>query len=890
MKDIPSRYNPKELEKVIYSRWEKEGLFHVEPSSSNKKPFTISIPPPNITGILHMGHALNNTLQDIMIRWKRMQGLASLWMPGTDHAGIATQNVVEKKLAKAGRKRDDLGRDEFLKEVWKWRDEYGLTIIEQLKRLGSSCDWARTRFTMDEAYSEAVKNAFVSLWNKGLIYQGDYIINWCPRCQTALSDEEAPHQEREGFLYYIKYPVKDSKKFVTVATTRPETMLGDTAIAVNPKDKRFKSIWDKTIILPLIGREIKVIKERIVDPKFGTGAVKVTPAHDPNDFEMGNSHKLDTVLVMNPDGTMNENAGRFKGMDRFKAREAIIESLKKEGLLIKVEPHSHAVGRCYRCNTIVEPYLSLQWFVRMKALAKPAIDAVKKGRIRFHPPRWKKVYLNWMENIRDWCISRQIWWGHRIPVYYCEDCKGGCIVSEEKPEKCPNANCGSTNLRQDKDVLDTWFSSWLWPFATLSWPEKTKDLEYFYPTSVLVTAPEILFFWVARMIMAGMEFMRDVPFKDVYIHGTVRDLTGKKMSKSLGNIIDPIDIINEFGTDALRYSMIAITATGQDVYLSKEKFEIGRNFANKIWNASRFVLMNVDTSLWEPETSSKIKEAKDLTIASKWILSRLNRTIERVNKSLEQYRFNEGEAILYDFFWHEFCDWYVEMVKPVIINPQPSKAQELQKKDVEKVLIHVLESSLKLLHPFMPFVTEAVWQNIRVRNSIMIEAWPKSDKIYIKKNIEDDIELIKEIIVNIRNIRSNMNIPHAKRLTVYLRPLKKGWGARLDGGIDHIKHLAHLERLVIDKDIKKPAHSASAILEGFNVFIPLEGIIDIGREKARLTKNIEEAACKLKFTEKKLKDKNFTSKAPPEIVNLEREKGERLKEQIKRLKGTLKGL
>ncbi len=872
MKDIPSRYNPKEVEKSLYSKWERDALFHAEVDSS-KKPFTIVIPPPNVTGILHMGHALNNTLQDILIRWKRMQGFNSLWVPGTDHAGIATQNVVEKKLAKEGKKRSDLGREDFVNRVWKWREEYGNTIIHQLKRLGSSCDWKRTRFTMDEGLSESVLEAFVELYNKKLIYRGNYIINWCPRCQTALSDEEAPHVDTEGKLYYIKYPFKDNdKENVIVATTRPETMLGDTAVAVNPKDKRYKKLIGKKLILPIIGREIEIISDDFVDKEFGTGAVKVTPAHDPNDFDISKRHNLEIVKVMHPDGRMNENAGSFSGMDRFEAREGIIKELEEKNLLLKIDSHHNAVGHCYRCHTMVEPYLSLQWFVKMKPLAKPAIEAVKKGKITFHPARWTKVYLNWMENIRDWCISRQIWWGHRLPVYYCKTC-GEIICSKVKPLECPE--CSSKNIYQDEDVLDTWFSSWLWPFSTLGWPEKTKDLNYFYPTDVLVTAPEILFFWVARMIMAGMEFKKEIPFKDVYLHGTVRDLTGKKMSKSLGNIIDPIDIINEFGADALRYSMIAITATGQDVFLSREKFEIGRNFANKIWNASRFVLMNI-----EGEISTDIDlNLKELSFSDKWILSKLNSAIEEVTKSLEKYRFNEAESIMYDFFWHEFCDWYVEIVKP-----------DIKDENVQKVLVYVLENSIKLLHPFMPFVTEAVWQNINERKSIMIESWPKSIKKLSDKEIELDMELIKNIIVSIRNIRSDMNIPYSKNLKIYLVPLKKGGENKLKHGIGYIKHLARLEELIIDKAMKRPKHSATAVLEGFNVFIPLEGVIDVDIEKNRLLKKKETLEKESQITDKRLKDKNFVKKAPEKIVKLEKEKSKKLTEQIKRLEGTLNSL
>ncbi len=637
MNELSKQYNPKETEDKWYTFWEEHGYFHAS-CKPDKKPYTIVIPPPNVTGILHMGHALNNTIQDILIRYHRMKGYEALWMPGTDHAGIATQNVVEKKLAKEGLKRQDLGRDKFIERVWQWREEYGSTIIKQLKKLGASCDWERIRFTMDEEYSKAVVEVFVRLYEKGLIYRGHRIINWCPRCQTALSDEEAPHHDIKGNLFYLRYPVKqdagESSKtldFVIVATTRPETMLGDTAVAVNPKDKRYKKIIGKTIILPLVGREIKIIADESVDMKFGTGCVKITPAHDPNDYITGKKHNLEFINVMHPDGRMNENAGEYDGMDRFEAREVILEDLKEQGLLEKVEPHQLAAGHCYRCHTIIEPYLSKQWFVKMKPLSLPAIEAVKQGKITFYPKRWTKVYLNWMENIQDWCVSRQIWWGHRLPVYYCDACRlspvtchlspvagrqseEGIVVSRTKPDKCPR--CGSTELRQDEDVLDTWFSSWLWPFATFGWPVDLSpvtghqstggpatgdrqtgdknDLAYFYPTAALVTAPEIIFFWVARMIMAGFEFMGDIPFKDVYIHGTVRDVEGKKMSKSLGNIIDPLEIIAEYGTDALRFSLISITAQGQDVFLAKERFEQGRNFANKIWNAGRFITMNLD--------------------------------------------------------------------------------------------------------------------------------------------------------------------------------------------------------------------------------------------------------------------------------------------------------
>jgi len=907
MKEIPPRYNPKDHEELIYSKWESGRLFHTEPSPS-KKPFTIAIPPPNITGILHMGHALNNTLQDILIRWKRMQGFASLWVPGTDHAGIATQNVVERSLREKGITRQELGRDKFVEEVWKWREQYGNTIIKQLKRLGASCDWKRTRFTMDKGLSEAVLEAFVQLYNKGLIYRGNYIINWCPRCQTALSDEEAPHQDVEGKLYHILYPFKEGAergakgvKGVVVATTRPETMLGDMAVAVNPKDRRYKKLVGKKLVLPIMGHEIEIIADDFVDKKFGTGAVKVTPAHDPNDFEMAKRHGLEPVKIMNPDGKMNETSGRFNGMDRFEARKLIVAELEEKGLLIKTEKHNHAVGHCYRCHTVIEPYLSLQWFVKMKPLAGPAIEAVKSGKIKFYPKRWTKVYLNWMDNIRDWCISRQIWWGHRLPVYYCKNCikqvsesaeNKGVIVSKVKPEKCPV--CGGTDLKQDEDVLDTWFSSWLWPFSTLGWPEKTKDLEYFYPTSSLVTAPEILFFWVARMVVSGKEFIKEIPFRDVYIHGTVRDAAGRKMSKSLGNIIDPLEIIDGFGADALRFSIISITAAGQDVFLSKEKFEIGRNFANKIWNASRFVLMN---TCGKPENLSnfascpagqlaKLDRYRELSMADKWILSRLNRTIEAVTKALDNYRFNEAEGLVYDFFWHDFCDWYVEMVKPQII----ARSAEREAQSTEEILIHVLENSLKLLHPFMPFVTEAVWQNIRERESIMTASWPEADKHYINKKIESDMETVKNIIVNIRNIRSDMNIAYSKKLTACLVPLKKVAGSLVSNGVGYIKNLAQLEQLTIDENLAKPKSFLSAVTEEFNIIISLDGVIDITAEKARLAKKQDALKQQVMFAEKRLKNEDFVNNAPLEVVRMEQEKSAKIKEQIDRLEKTIKDL
>jgi valyl-tRNA synthetase len=904
MKELAKAYSSKDVEDRIYKFWEEQGLFATK-ANPKKKPYCIVIPPPNVTGILHMGHALNNTVQDILIRFKRMQGYETLWMPGTDHAGIATQNAVEKDIAKEGLKRQDLGREKFIEKIWKWKEEYGSTIIHQLKKLGASCDWQRTRFTMDKAYSDAVIEVFVRLYKKGLIYQGNYIINWCPRCQTALSDEEAPHRELQGHLYYLKYPFKDNpNECVVVATTRPETMLGDTAVAVNPKDKRYAEVIGKSLILPLINREIKIISDEIVDMKFGTGVVKVTPAHDPNDYVLGKKHNLEFVNVMYPDGRMNENAGDYKDMDRFKAREVILEDLKEKALLGKTEPHKLSAGHCYRCHTIIEPYLSKQWFVEMKPLAKPAIDVVKKGKVKFYPPRWTKVYLNWIENIQDWCISRQIWWGHRIPVYYCKKCQEaeqstdnsrqptdkeksvdrgqwtvdniGIIVSKTRPEKCPK--CGSTDIGQDPDVLDTWFSSWLWPFATFYWPGENKDLKYFYPTVTLVTAQEIIFFWVARMIMAGLEFTGEIPFSDVYIHGTVRDDSGTKMSKSLGNIIDPLDIINSFGADALRFSIIIITATGQDVFLSPKKFEIGRNFANKVWNASRYILstlkqdINVDLCVYAKD--------KNLKLVDKWILSRFYSALEDVTKSLEHYRLNEAASRFYEFFWHEFCDWYIEFSK-----------LSSEERATQIILYKMLEKSLRVLHPFMPFITEKLWQNLpHERPAIMASPWPHAQKQFISKALDEEVADMIEVITGIRNIRSEWNIDQKAEIKIVLSCKEKKSADILRGFESYIKKLCRAKSIEIGKGIKKPSHSAYAAPKMAEVYIPLEGIIDFEKEKARLVKKKDEIVKQLEIVEKKLKNKNFLAKAPKEVIEKSKFSKTELKSTLKRLEQNLKNI
>ena len=930
MIEIPSRYDPKTTEDKWYGFWEEKKYFNAKPDRK-KKPFAIVIPPPNVTGILHMGHALNNTIQDILIRYHRMKGEESLWMPGTDHAGIATQNVVEKSIAKDGLKRQDLGRDRFIERVWLWREQYGSTIIKQLKKLGASSDWERLRFTMDEEYSKSVIEAFVKLYEKKLIYRGSYIINWCPRCQTALSDEEAPHREIQGSLYYIKYPLVRSQAatidhrpltidYITVATTRPETMLGDTAVAVNPKDKRYKKLIGKSLILPLINREIKIIADSIVDMKFGTGAIKVTPAHDPNDYTRGKKHGLEFINVMRPDARMNNLAGAYRDMDRFEARGVIIEDLKENGFLEKVEPHPFSAGHCYRCSTIIEPYLSKQWFVKMKPLAKPAIEAVRQGKIKFHPNRWSKVYLNWMENIQDWCISRQIWWGHRLPVYYCKNCQQvngpivnsqwpmvkaktidyrpstmdqkGIIVSRIKPEKCPV--CGSADIYQDEDVLDTWFSSWLWPFATFGWPfgshqspvtsrtrtgdRRPEDLNYFYPTSVLVTAPEIIFFWVARMIMAGFEFMGKEPFRDVYIHGTVRDIEGKKMSKSLGNIIDPLEIINEYGADALRFSLISITAQGQDVFLSKERFEQGRNFANKIWNASRFILMNLDQAQVKVNLCEYAK-SEDLSLANRWILSRYYSTLKEVNKNLDNFKFNEAANLLYAFFWHEFCDWYLELIKPRI---------KLHQNQV--VIYKVLEKFLRTIHPFMPFITEEIWQQLPHQGgSIMIQSWPHIQEKMFDKKTDRSMAVLFEAINTIRNMRIELEVGLNEPVDIKITCPSKDTLKLFNSAKVYIKTLVKVKDLSLNEHYLKAESEFTAVVNNMHISIPL-AVSDIEKQKVKINRRIEKAKTDVALKEKMLADENFVKRAPKEIVEQEREKLKGLGETLKKLEALNYGL
>ncbi len=877
MIDLPSRYNSRETEDKWTRHWKERNVFHADPDP-RRESFTIVIPPPNITGILHMGHAFNNTLQDILIRFRRMQGFSALWMPGTDHAGIATQNVVEKQLAKEGKDRQTIGREGMLERLWNWKKEYGDTIIRQLEKLGASCDWPRTRFTMDEHYSRCVRLVFVKLFEKGLIYRGQYIINWCPRCQTALSDEEAEHKETKGTLYYIRYPLKDNPgAFVTVATTRPETMLGDTAVAVNPADRRYAPLVGQTLVLPLLNRKIPVISDEFVDPQFGTGAVKVTPAHDPNDFEMGRRHDLPFINIMNPDAALNENAGPFAGQDRFAGRKAVLRALKEAGLLEKTEDHHHAVGHCYRCHTMVEPYLSRQWFVKMKPLAEPAIRAVREGEIVFHPERWTKVYLNWMENIRDWCISRQIWWGHRIPVWYCPQCpeEKGLITSVEDPSACPH--CGSGDLRQDEDVLDTWFSSWLWPFATLHWPEATAEMKCFYPTSVLVTASEIIFFWVARMIMAGFEFTGQKPFRDVLIHGTVRDAKGLKMSKSLGNTIDPLEIINDYGADALRFSLII--NSGQDLYISKEKFETGRNFANKIWNASRLIFLNINGQDI-PAPEEMILDARRLDLPTRWILSRLQRCSHDITEALEKFRFSEAETLIYDFFWKNFCDWYLEVIK-----------DRWEDKDIRKAVIVVLRQALLLLHPFMPYVTEELWHKLYPQSgSIALCRWPRPETGLVDEKAENDMQGVMDVTGAIRNLRSQWNIAAKADIDAFIDCPAEKETAVLRDNRTIIASMAKLKNLEIGKDLEKPAESATSLAGPIKVYVPLSRVIDIGTEKRRLSCQIDDQESLIRDLSARLKNKKFLEKAPADVVSKEKDRLQASEYQLSELKKVLEGL
>ena len=869
MKELPKAYDFRGVEEKWYRFWEEKGFF--TPKLDPKKPrFSMVIPPPNVTGTLHVGHALNTTLQDIMARYKRMDGYDTLWVPGTDHAGIATQNVVEKQLAKEGLTRHDLGREEFLKRVWAWKEEYGGAIIAQLKRLGCSCDWTRLRFTMDEGLSRAVREVFVRLWEEGLIYRGDYIINWCPRCHTALADIEVEHEPTPGHLWHLRYPLVTGEGHIVVATTRPETMLGDTAVAVNPEDERYRALIGQKVKLPLIGREIPIIADREVDPEFGTGAVKVTPAHDFADFEIARRHKLPFVKVMDEDGRMTEEAGPYAGLDRFEARKKVVEDLKAQGLLEKIEDYEVVLGKCYRCGDIVEPLLSKQWFVRMKPLATPAIAAVERGFTRLVPENWKNLYYDWMHNIRDWCISRQIWWGHRLPAWTCKDC-GEITVSREDPSAC--AHCGSKNIVQEEDVLDTWFSSALWPFSTLGWPEDTPELRLYYPTSLLVTSFDILFFWVARMLMMGLHFMGAVPFRDVYIHALVRDEKGQKMSKSRGNVIDPLVMIEKYGTDAFRFTLAALAAQGRDIKLAESRIEGYRHFVNKIWNAARFVLLNLEGY----EKTPLLKE--ELPKESRWILSRLTRTIARVRQALDAYEFDQAALTLYHFFWHEYCDWYVEMSKRFLA--EGGKARRL----AQNVLLFVLETSLRLLHPFMPFVTEEIWQAIpHEGESVMIAPYPKPDPELEDEEVEQEIARIKEAIVAIRAIRADYHLHPTAEIRVIIATERENLAALFREFEPVIRQLARVSTLEVTKDLSRPKGAASAVLTGAELFVPLEGLVDVAVEIKKLSREEEKVLKELSRVEKRLTNENFLKKAPQEVVAKERARAEELRERLTRIR------
>ena len=857
-KVLDKSYDPHQVEDKWYRYWEEHGYFRAD-EDSEEKAYSIVIPPPNVTGVLHIGHALNNTLQDILVRFKRMEGYNVLWMPGTDHAGIATQNVVEKQLLEEGLDRHSLGREKFIERVWKWKEQSGGTIIGQLKKLGASCDWSRERFTMDEGLSEAVKEVFVRLYQEGLIYRSHYIINWCPRCQTALSDLEVEHHEVSGKLYHLKYPLKESDRFVVVATTRPETMLGDTAVAVNPEDERYRAVIGKKVILPVVNREIPIIADPYVDVEFGTGCLKITPAHDFNDFEIGLKHGLEQIKVIDEAGRMNENAGPYRGMDRFECREKIVEDFERDGVLLRIEDYRHVVGHCYRCKTIVEPNLSLQWFVKTKPLAKTAIEAVRERRTRIIPEVWEKTYFEWMENIRDWCISRQIWWGHRIPAWYCDRC-GEVIVSKETPTSC--SKCGGDRLTPETDVLDTWFSSALWPFSTLGWPKETKLLKRFYPTSVLVTGFDILFFWVARMMMMGLKFMGDVPFRDVYIHGLVRDERGEKYSKTRGNVVDPLDLIDRFGADALRFTLAALTMPGSDLKLSESRTEGYRHFANKIWNASRFALMNLEK--FNIGELTKEVPPDEFSLPDRWIRGRLNNVIRDVRKSLEDYKFNEASNSLYQFIWHEFCDWYLELAKLYLYQEGGEKRQKLTK----RTLLEVLDAVLRLLHPFMPFITEEIWQQLPQRKeneSIMIAQFPKPDKGYDDESVVDEMGLIIEVISALRNIRGEMNLPPGERIMVLLRTKREEVEKRLRENQSFIQSLALVEAFQFGRNLEKPLYSAFVAVRDVEIFVPMERS-RMEEEARRLQKEIVKIEKESAFVMKKLSNEQFLSKAPPEIV------------------------
>ena len=878
-RNLPKNYDPKDFEDRLYQEWQDNDCFKSE-VNKDKESFTIVMPPPNITGQLHMGHALDDTLQDILIRWKRMDGFEALWIPGTDHASIATEvKVVDRIKSETGKTKYEVGREEFLRRAWDWKDEFGGKIVNQVKKLGASCDWDKERFTMDEGCNKAVTKFFVELYKEGHIYRGNRIINWCPDCKTTLSDAEVEHEDQEGNFWHIKYPIKDSDEFLEIATTRPETMLGDTGIAVHPEDERYTHLVGKTAILPLVGRELIIVADDYVEKDFGTGAVKMTPAHDPNDFEVGKRHNLEEINVMNDDATMNSLAGKYEGMDRYECRKAIVEDLKEEGYLMHINKHDHAVGTCYRCHSVVEPRLSLQWFVKMDELAKPAIDLLKENELEFVPDKFDKTYLQWLENIRDWCISRQLWWGHQIPAYYCQDC-GEIMVSEEAPTHC--SKCNSTNIEQDEDVLDTWFSSGLWPFETLGWPEKTEELDYYYPTSVLVTGYDIIFFWVVRMTFSAMFCMNEKPFSHVLVHGLVRDAEGRKMSKSLGNGIDPLEIIDQYGADALRFTLATGNSPGNDMRFYTERVEFARNFNNKLWNASRFVFMNLeDESLLENLTREAVQ--KDFTLADKWIISRANGVVKEVTHNMDKFELGMALQKAYEFTWSEYCDWYIEMVKPRLYGEDRDA-----KRAALYTLTYVLEKILKLLHPFIPFITEEIYSYLPTVEGYIIRAeYPHYDEKDDMQLEEEKMNLIMDGIRSVRNVRTEMNVPPSKKAKTIIVPTDEKREAMEDGK-EYFKSLASASDVEI-KDDKTgiPEDAVSVVIDGVEIFIPLDELVDFEKEKERLNKEKKKAISEIKRVEGKLNNPGFMNKAPDKLIEEEKQKKEKFEEMLKTIEERL---
>ncbi len=871
---METTYNPQLFEDKWYNFWLEKGFFHADSEKvikGEKEKFSVVLPPPNVTGVLHVGHALNSTLQDVICRWKRMKGYEVCWVPGTDHAGIATQWVVERELAKEGLTRHDVGREEFLKRVWEWKEKYGSRIINQLKKLGTSCEWERERFTMDEGFSKAVRRAFVSLYKEGLIYRGKRLINWCPRCHTALSDLEVEYEEEQGNLWFIRYPLVDGEGFIVVATTRPETLLGDVAVAVNPKDSRYKNLIGKKVKLPIVGREIPIIADEYVDPEFGTGAVKITPAHDFNDYEIAQRHGLPSIQIMDDWGRIT--VAPFKGLDRFEAREAIVSLLNEEGLLEKVEPHTHSVGHCYRCKTVIEPYLTEQWFVKTKPLAERAIEAVKSGEVKFIPKQWENTFFDWMYNIRDWCISRQIWWGHRIPAWYCLEC-GHVNVSEETPKKCEN--CGSENLKQDEDVLDTWFSSSLWPFGVFGWPEETQDLKAFYPTDLLVTGFDIIFFWVARMMMMGYHFTGKRPFSDVYVHALVRDEKGQKMSKTKGNVIDPLEMVEKYGADTLRFTLTALAAQGRDIRLSERIIEGYRHFANKVWNVARFVLTATEGIKPEGET--------DYYPEDLWILTKFSQTVEEYDRALENYRFNDAAKAVYHFIWNELADWYVEFTKHRLY-----RGSEKEKRAAAHTLLLVLRDSMKLLHPIMPFITEEIYQKLPNKDaeSIVIAPWPSKECCSFPKTAEL-VEVVKELIRGVRNLKAELSIPPSQEVEVFIKSSNQELLKVISKLEPSIKQLARVSRISLTET--QPSQTLSFFLPELEVYVKVGELIDLEKEIERLEKKLKKLSKEIEKLEKKLSNKNFLERAPKEVVEKNKEELREARELHLKLEKTLSQL